>query len=116
MTLPGALYAKLQSSLPSRPEPWAILWYLIPVKCRIEDRSFKSYIIDFSKVGAFIESNDRFPVGQKIIMAFKLPNHHQSLQLNGRIARSGPRGMGVKFYNLSPTHEDAILSFVGSKK
>jgi Tfp pilus assembly protein PilZ len=89
---------------------------LIPVRCMIEDRSFKSYIIDISRVGAFIESNDVFPVGQKIIMAFKLPNYHKAFQLNGRIARSGPRGMGVKFCNLSPPQEDIVVKFIESKK
>jgi Tfp pilus assembly protein PilZ len=89
---------------------------LIPVKCTVEERSFKSYIIDISKVGAFIESNDLFPVGQKIIMAFKLPNRQEPFQLNGRIARSGNRGIGVKFFNLSPSQEDYILKFIESKK
>ena len=36
---------------------------LIPTKCIIEDRSFKSYIIDISTVGVFIETNDRFALG-----------------------------------------------------
>jgi Tfp pilus assembly protein PilZ len=89
---------------------------LLPAKCEIEGRSFKSYIIDISRVGAFIESNDLFPVGQKILMAFKLPNHQQEFQLKGRIARSGNRGIGVKFYNLSPSQEDDILEFIESKK
>lgn len=89
---------------------------LISVKCQIEDRSFKSYIIDISALGAFIDSNELFPVGQKISMAFKLPHYHSVFQLNGRIARSGPRGMGVKFYNLSPTQEDIILKFIENNK
>ncbi|UCD77614.1 MAG: PilZ domain-containing protein [Desulfobacterales bacterium] len=85
---------------------------LIAVKCKVEDRSFKSYIIDISAVGAFIESNDRFPVGQKIVMAFKLPNHHEAFQLKGRIARSGSKGIGVRFYDLTPTQEDVIRKFI----
>jgi Tfp pilus assembly protein PilZ len=89
---------------------------LIPVKCKVEDRSFKSYIIDISKVGAFIESNDQFAVGQKIIISFKLPNYDNAYQLDGRIARSGPRGIGVKFYNLSSTQEDIIIKFIEGKK
>jgi len=89
---------------------------LLSVKCTIEDRSFKSYIIDISKLGVFIESNDRFPVGQKILMAFKLPNYFEAFQLDGRIARSGPRGIGVKFDNLSPDQEDVIRKFIESKK
>jgi Tfp pilus assembly protein PilZ len=89
---------------------------LIQVKCRIEDRSFKSYVIDISAVGAFIESNDRFAVGQKITMALKLPNYHQALELKGRIARSGPRGIGVKFYDLTQTQETIIRKFIESQK
>jgi len=89
---------------------------LITVKCQIENRSFKSYIIDISKLGVFIESNDRFPVGQKIAISFKLPNHDQAFELDGRIARSSPRGIGVKYRNLSPNQEDIILKFIESKK
>lgn len=89
---------------------------LIPVKCTIEGRSFKSHIIDISKLGAFIESNDLFPVGQKILMDFKLPNYHEAFNLDGRIARSSPRGNGVKFYDLSPGQEGAIRKFINSKK
>ncbi len=88
---------------------------LIPATCKIEDRSFKSYIIDISKVGVFVEANDSFPVGQKIVMAFKLPNYHNVFQLKGRILRSGPRGIGVKFEEITPTQEDVILKFIESK-
>ena len=89
---------------------------LIPATCNIEDHSFKSYIIDISKVGVFIESNDFFPVGQKIVMAFKLPNYHNAFQLSGRIVRSGSKGIGVKFLEITPTQEDVILKFIESKK
>jgi Tfp pilus assembly protein PilZ len=85
---------------------------LIAVKCKIEDRSFKSYIIDISAVGAFIESNDRFPIGQKITMALKLPNHQEAFQLKGRIARSGSKGIGVKFYDLTPAQEALIKEYI----
>ena len=89
---------------------------LIGVNCKIGYRSFKSYIIDISNQGVFIESNDRFPVGQKISMTFKLPHYDTAFDLNGRIARSGPRGMGVKFFNLSSIQEEIILKFIESKK
>jgi Tfp pilus assembly protein PilZ len=88
---------------------------LIAVKCKVEDRSFKSYIIDISSVGVFIESNDRFPIGQKITMALKLPNYHEAFQLKGRIARSGSRGIGVKFYDLTPTQQDLIQKFIENR-
>ena len=88
----------------------------VPVKCRVEDRSFKSYIIDIGAVGAFIESNDLFPMGQKILMALKLPSYPKAFQLKGRIARSGPKGIGVKFYNLTNIHEEIIRKFIETKQ
>ena len=88
----------------------------IPVKCRVEDRSFKSHIIDISAVGALIESNDRFPVGQKILIALKLPNQSNALEITGRIVRSGPRGIAVKYQNLKRIHEELIRLFIQNKK
>ncbi|MEE4263188.1 MAG: PilZ domain-containing protein [Desulfobacteraceae bacterium] len=84
----------------------------IPVKCKVEDRSFKSYIIDISAVGALIESNDHFPVGQKILMALNLPNQPNALELTGRIVRSGPRGIAVKYHDLKRIHEELIRLFI----
>jgi Tfp pilus assembly protein PilZ len=85
---------------------------MIPVGCKIEARSFKSYIIDISAVGAFIQSNDHFPIGQKIEMAIKLPNHPKALEVKGRIARSGARGIAVKYYDLKRIHEELICIFI----
>ena len=85
---------------------------LISVKCKVEDRSFKSYIIDISAVGAFIESNDLFPIGQKITMELKLPNHHAAFQLKGRIARSGSKGIGVKFYDMTSAQQELIQKYI----
>jgi len=85
---------------------------LIAVECKVEDRAFKSYIIDISSVGVFIESNDRFPIGQEITMSLTLPNHHEAFQLKGRIARSGSKGIGVKFYDLTPAQETLIQKYI----
>ncbi len=84
----------------------------IPVKCKVEDRLFKSYVVDISAVGAFIESNDSFPVGQKILMALSLPNQPKALELTGRIVRSGPKGIAVKYQNLKRIHEELIRLFI----
>jgi Tfp pilus assembly protein PilZ len=84
----------------------------IPVKCKVEDRSFKSYVIDISAVGALIESNDSFPVGQKISMALSLPNQPKALEITGRIVRSGPKGIAVKYQNLKRIHEELIRLFI----
>lgn len=88
----------------------------IPVKCKVEDRSFKSYVIDISAVGALIESNDSFPVGQKILMALSLPNQPKALEITGRIVRSGPKGIAVKYQDLKRIHEELIRLFIKSNQ
>ena len=88
----------------------------IPVKCTVEDRSFKSYIIDIGTVGALIESNDSFPIGQQISMALKLPKHPNPMELKGRIVRTGPRGIAVKYYDLKRIHEELISLYIKSNQ
>ena len=85
---------------------------LIAVKCEVDDRSFDSYIIDISAEGAFIESNGRFSAGGKINLAFSLPDYNEVFQINGRIARSGAKGIAVKFIALTPNQKEVIRKFV----
>ena len=89
---------------------------LIAVKFQIGDQTIESYIIDISKKGVFIESDEVFTAGQKILMEFKLPNHSHPLKIKGHIARSGPKGIGVKFFNTSSNQQVVISKFIDSKK
>ena len=88
----------------------------IPVNCGVGNRTFKSNIIDISAVGAFIETTEHFAIGQKIEMALKLPNSPKPFELRGRIARSGPKGIGVRLYNLTPFQEETIGRFIEKKQ
>jgi hypothetical protein len=45
-------------------------------------------------------------------MALKLPNHPKAMELTGRIMRSGPRGIAVKYQNLKPIHEELIRLYI----
>ena len=84
--------------------------------CVVADLSFQSCITDISQVGAFIESNDRFLVGQKVELTFNIPGCPEEFRLNGHVARSGPRGFGVKFEELKSDQADTILTYLDSKK
>lgn len=88
----------------------------IVVKCMVNGHSFKSLIINISTVGAFIETHERFETDQQVLMSLKLPNYHKALELKGRIARSGPKGIGVKFYGLTPAVEEIIHHFIETKQ
>ena len=88
---------------------------LVTVKCKVGDTSFTSYIINISVHGVFIESNDRFPVGQRIRMTFKLPNVPDALELKGQINRSGLQGIGVNFLAMNQDQQELIRAYIGNK-
>jgi Tfp pilus assembly protein PilZ len=87
---------------------------LVAVKYKVGDTSFTGYIINISVNGVFIESNDRFPVGQRIRMAFKLPNATNPLEFKGQINRSGRRGIGVNFLSLNQAQQEIIRAYIAN--
>jgi Tfp pilus assembly protein PilZ len=87
---------------------------LVAVNCEVGDISFTSYIINISVHGVFIESNDRFPTGQGIQMAFKLPNTPNPLTLMGKINRCSLRGIGVNFLNLNQDQQESIRAYIAN--
>ena len=85
---------------------------LINTNYRIQDRTLKSYILDGSIGGVFIETNERFPKGKELMLKFSLPNRQQPFTFSGKIAWSSPKGFGVKFDNVNPIQEDLLKSFI----
>lgn len=85
---------------------------LINTNYRIQDRDFKSYILDISIGGVFIEANDKFPKGKDLLLKFSLPNRPQPFSFSGKIAWSSPKGFGVKFDNVTPVQADILKSFI----
>jgi len=87
---------------------------LVAVKCMVGDTSFTSYIINISVGGVFIESNDRFSIGQRIQMAFKLPNAPNPLELKGQINRSSLQGIVVNFLDLNQDQQEIIRAYIAN--
>jgi Tfp pilus assembly protein PilZ len=85
---------------------------LINSSYMIRDRRFKSYILDISIGGVFIETNAKFPVGKDLQLKFSLPNHPQPFNFKGKIAWSSAKGFGVKFVNVSARQGDILKSFI----
>ena len=75
---------------------------LVSLKCKIGDTPFTGYIINISVHGVFIESNDRFPVGQKIRMTFKLPNASSPLELKRKNQQKRLPGNWCAFFRPEP--------------
>ena len=89
---------------------------LINANYKIQDQNFKSYILDISIGGVFIETNEKFPVGQKMMLKFSLPHHPQPFTLSGKIAWSSPRGFGLRFDEVTTQQGDMLKSFVEQKE
>ena len=62
------------------------------------ERAFKGFIQNLSASGMFIETSESFPEGQRITLAFELPESEEHIKVFGKIARIIPGvGFGVKF-------------------
>ncbi len=85
---------------------------LVAVKCKVGDTSFTSSIINISVHGVYIKGNNRFPVGQRIRMAFQLPNSDNAFDLKGKINRSDLRGIGVNFLDMRQDQQEIIRAFI----
>ena len=89
---------------------------LINTSNRIQDRNLKSYILDVSVGGVFIETNEKFPKGKELLLKFSLPNRPQPFTFSGKIAWSSPKGFGVKFDNVTPTQGEILKSFINQNE
>ena len=62
-----------------------------------QNRIFGGLIKDFSEYGVFIESKQSFAIGQPLVMTFEVPNSKEQVRITGKIVRTLPNGIGVKF-------------------
>lgn len=83
----------------------------IPVRIKTTENTHDCTIVDISTFGVFIQSNTRHAVGKTIQMVFLLPGSKAPCQIDGRIVRSTPEGIGVRFQNLKVKYFDAIKRY-----
>ena len=72
--------------------PWVVL--IDPEK---EKARYDYLIKDISRCGMFIETNQAFLVGEKIIMNFQMPASQKLYKIMGEIVRFQKTGIGIKF-------------------
>ena len=61
------------------------------------NRMYKDRITNVSLGGAYIQSNQRFPLNLQINLSFFLPNFEIPIQSRSQIIWAGPKGFGVQF-------------------
>jgi Tfp pilus assembly protein PilZ len=89
---------------------------LINANYIIQNKDYKSYILDISIGGVFIETNEKFTIGQEIGLNFSLPSYQKPFKLSGTISWSSPRGFGVKFDKMPSQQGEILRSFVQQKE
>ena len=70
---------------------------MIPVECLIKKRDYDGVILDLNSYGAYIDTNEPFPIGQEISLSFFNPFSYKRMQLTGEVVWSNTHGIGVSF-------------------
>ena len=63
----------------------------------IQDASYIDFIQDINAWGVFIQSEQKVPVGESILMTIPLFCNGTAIKVVGEVVWSGPQGMGVRF-------------------
>ena len=71
----------------------------IEVECTADNIKCQDSIKNISSGGIFIETTEKFSMGQKIMVTFSIPKYKfdNKITLVGEVVRIEPSGVGVKF-------------------
>jgi hypothetical protein len=61
-------------------------------------KDYNGAILDLSRSGLFMETDELFSIGQEIFINWKRPQDAKIIKVRGWIARAGSDGIGVQFY------------------
>lgn len=67
------------------------------VNYAIQGRSYQDYVKDISNSGLFIETRERFAIGQRIVLTFSHSNVPKTIKSTGKIIRNSSNGFAVAF-------------------
>jgi hypothetical protein len=89
----------------------------LPVRCRVEGRSFPARLRDICRDAALIEAHEAYPLETRMVLAIDLPGAG-AVEVAGRVIRlaegeGDARGMAVLFTDATPaavTRIDLFLS------
>ncbi len=88
---------------------------LVGVDYDISDWTYQCYMRDISEGGAYIETEHAVRVGQRLIMSLASPVLEQTCAINGTVVRRDPKGIGVRFDELTLQQKQVIRSLTESR-
>ena len=77
---------------------------LTSVDYDVRGQSFKGFIQNISAYGVFIQTDEKFTIGQEIVVKIPLPKNKKFFKSNGKIIRITSDGIGVQLQSVFGDH------------
>jgi hypothetical protein len=74
---------------------------LIPANCTLKEKNCDGLILDINSYGAYVDTNEPFPISHEIYLNFFNPLSDRYMDLSGKIIWSSTYGVGVSFNDLN---------------
>ena len=88
---------------------------LVGVDYDISDWTYQCYMRDISEGGAYIETEQPIKVGQQLTMSLASPVLERTCAINGTVVRRDPKGIGVRFDNMTLQQKQVIRSLTETR-
>ena len=89
-----------------------------------EGSATSAFLVNINVLGAYVELDVMFPLGQPLRCAFRLPGNERELEIEARVAWNNPRqqhpvhslppGFGISFRNLDGEARKGILALIAA--
>ncbi|HSO59395.1 MAG TPA: PilZ domain-containing protein [Desulfobacterales bacterium] len=89
---------------------------LVMAEVEANGRSSRSYLLDISPQGAFIESLQQLAEGEPVTLSFRLPNSRSPVRVDAHVVWSNGQAAGVVFKGISRPHREALRAFAEEKE
>lgn len=87
---------------------------LVGVNYDISDWTYQCYLRDISEGGAYVETEQPIKVGQELMISLSSPALERTSTINGVVVRRDPKGIGIRFSELTLQQKQMIRSLVES--
>ncbi|MDQ1330259.1 MAG: PPM-type phosphatase protein [Thermodesulfobacteriota bacterium] len=88
----------------------------VPVEYDTDEFSGKAMIKNITEDGLFLETGEIFSIGQKLTLTVSDKNGENSVQANATVVNRKPRGIELKYENLTGEQKSKIELFIGQKR
>lgn len=88
---------------------------LVGVDYDISDWTYQCNMRDISEGGAYIETEQPLKVGQRLIISLSSPVLESTCTINGTVVRRDPKGIGVRFEDLTLQQKQVIRSLTETR-